>query len=119
MPDPSPRPDLTSYLGQTLTVKVDRPLGSTHPQSTFTYPLNYGYLPGTQGGDGEPIDAYILGVEASLSTFTGVCIALILRQDDAEDKLVLAPPGCAFTQAQIAQAVHFQERYFTSHVIIA
>ena len=34
------------YIGQTLQVVIDRPLGSRHPQYGFLYPINYGYLPG-------------------------------------------------------------------------
>jgi len=54
-------PDLTPYLGQTVRVVVDRPLGSVHPRwPELSYPVNSGELPGTLGGDGQPIDAYLL-----------------------------------------------------------
>lgn len=50
-----------SYLGKFVKVKIDRPLGSKHPKHNFIYPLNYGFIPNTIAGDGEEIDAYIIG----------------------------------------------------------
>ena len=32
------------YLGEIVNVKIDRPLGSTHPKHKFIYPVNYGYI---------------------------------------------------------------------------
>ena len=44
-------------IGTTLTVTVDRPLGSSHPKyPEHIYPLNYGYIEGMTGGDGEEQD---------------------------------------------------------------
>lgn len=35
-----------SYLGKTVTVKIDRPLGSVHPKHPeLIYPINYGLYP--------------------------------------------------------------------------
>lgn len=110
------RSDLSSVkslLGQTVTVTIDRPLGSRHPVHGFFYPVNYGYLPGTLAADGEPVDAYVLGVFEPLSHFTGTCIAVIQRLDDDDDKLVVVPPGRTYTVAQIQALTEFQERFFT------
>jgi inorganic pyrophosphatase len=115
-----PDRDLTPYLGQRVQVVIDRPLGTYHPRHTaLRYPINYGYLPGTISGDGAPIDAYVLGVEVPVATFEGVVIAVVMRADDVEDKLVVAPPGTSFSRQEIAAAVAFQERFFTSRVVIA
>jgi ADP-ribose pyrophosphatase YjhB (NUDIX family) len=114
------RPDLRPYLGQTVTVVVDRPLGSRHPRHPdLWYPVNYGYLPGTTGGDGAPIDAYLLGVYTPVAQAEGTVLAVVARADDAEDKLVVAPPGCAYSADQIAALIAFQERFFTSRVVVA
>ena len=102
------------YIGQTLRVVIDRPLGSPHPQYGFLYQLNYGYLPGVPSDDGEDLDAYVLGVVESIASFEGECIAVIHRLDDSDDKLVLAPPGRQFTDDQIRALTEFQERWFTS-----
>lgn len=62
-----------SYLGKTVTVKVDRPIGYVHKKENYslTYPINYGYIPGVIGGDSEELDVYVLGVDKPLETFTG------------------------------------------------
>lgn len=108
---------LNELLGATVTVTVDRPLGSRHPKfSDLVYTVNYGYIVGLIGGDGEAQDAYVLGVDRPLSEFTGRVIAIIHRLDDVEDKLVVAPDGAVFTREQIVELTYFQERYFNSTV---
>ena len=100
-------------IGQIVTVVVDRPLGSRHPEyPELLYPVNYGYVPGILAGDGEEQDAYILGVEEPLERFTGRVIAVIYRLDDVENKWVVAPVGRSFTKEEIAEATMFQERFF-------
>lgn len=100
-------------IGKNVTITVDRPMGSFHPEHPdLYYPVNYGYIPGTLAPDGEEEDAYILGVDQPVSTFTGRIIAVIHRQDDTEDKWVVAPEGVTLSEEQIRAAVHFQEQYF-------
>ncbi len=106
--------NLTPYLGQTLTLHIDRPLGSRHPTHGFFYPVNYGSLPHTLAPDGEELDAYLLGVFDPVQTFTGVCIAIVHRLDDEDDKLVVVPEGKSYTNDQILALVEFQERFFHS-----
>lgn len=101
-------------LGETVTVQVDRPIGYRH--GDIVYPINYGFVPGVLGGDGEEQDAYILGINTHLDTFTGTVVGVIRRHNDCEDKLVVAPAGMEFHQGQIAQATHFQEQYFESSI---
>lgn len=106
-------------LGQTVTVLIDRPLGSYHPKhKDMYYPVNYGYIPGIIAGDGEEQDAYVLGVEEPLQEFTGVVIAIIHRYDDVEEKWVVAPEGVTFSKEEIAEQVKFQEQYFRSEIIV-
>jgi inorganic pyrophosphatase len=39
---------------------IDRPVGSAHPKvREFVYPLDYGYIAGTTGGDGECVDVWV------------------------------------------------------------
>jgi inorganic pyrophosphatase len=109
-------PSALDFLGKTLTVKIDRPLGSRHPRWGFIYPINYGFLPGVVAPDGEDLDAYVLGVFEPLGEFTGTCIAVIHRLDDADDKLILAPPGKQFSDEQIHALTEFQERFFSSQI---
>lgn len=102
------------FLNTIVTVQIDRPLGSRHPQHGFVYPVNYGYVPGTIAPDGEPIDAYVLGVFEPIETFTGRCIAIVHRLDDDDDKLIVVPEGKHYSDEQIQALVEFQERFFTS-----
>ena len=102
-------------IGDTVTVTVDRPLGSYHPEHPgLYYPINYGYIKGTMASDGEEEDAYILGIRKPVKEYTGKVIAVIHRKDDIEHKWVVAPDGSAFTAEEIRTAVHFQEQYFQS-----
>ena len=60
-----------SYLGKTVDIVIDRPLGSVHPEHTdIVYPVNYGYIPGTESGDGEALDVYLPGVGVPVRDFT-------------------------------------------------
>lgn len=101
-------------LGMTVTVEVDRPIGYLHGDTV--YPINYGYLPGVMGGDGEEQDAYILGVNEPVKSFTGRVVGVIRRSNDSEDKLVVAPEGMEYHQGEIAEATHFIEQYFVSTI---
>lgn len=106
---------LRDLLGKTVHVEVDRPIGYRHGDILYT--INYGYIPGTMAGDGEEQDAYILGIREPIKSFEGQVIGAVRRRNDCEDKLAVAPEGMEFHQGQIAEAVHFQEQYFDSHVI--
>ena len=100
-----------------LTVTVDRPLGSRHPNhADIVYPVNYGYLPGLMAPDGEEQDAYILGVSEPVRTFTGALAAVIHRFDDVEEKWVVTPKGAALSRAEIEARVRFQEQYFHTEI---
>ncbi len=102
-----------------VTVTVDRPLGSRHPRyPDMVYPVNYGYVEGILGGDGEWQDAYVLGVEHPLDSFRGCVAAVIHRFNDEEDKWVVVPEEMRLTPEEIAEAVSFQEKYFHHEIIV-
>jgi inorganic pyrophosphatase len=67
-------------------VVLDRPRGSPHPRyREMIYPLDYGYIPGTVGGDGDEVDVFVG------SANTGLTAALIthdLGKGDHELKLL-------------------------------
>lgn len=109
---------IQSLLGKTVTVEIDRPIGFVHHTKgvTLHYTVNYGFLPDVMGGDGEDQDVYVLGVEEPLKCFTGRIIGVIRRSDDNEDKLVAAPEGMRLHREEIAEAVHFVEKYFDSNI---
>jgi inorganic pyrophosphatase len=112
-----PKSACAHYIGKRVTVVMDRPMGSKHPDHGIVYPINYGYIPDTLADDGEEQDAYVLGVFKPVERMAGVCIAIIHRADDVEDKLVVAPEGRQFTDDQIAALTEFQERHFDSTVM--
>ena len=79
------------YLGKIVKVEMDRKMGSAHPKHGFIYPVNYGFIPNTVSGDGEELDAYVIGVFKPLDEFEGKVIAIIHRTNDNDDKLVVCP----------------------------
>ena len=106
-------------IGKTVTVIVDRKMGSRHPKYTdMIYPINYGYVPGVFAEDGEEQDAYILGVDFAVDEFCGVVIAVIHRIDDNEDKWVVAPEGIFFSKEEIYESVWFTEKYFKTELYL-
>lgn len=106
-----------SYLGKTVRIVMDRPLGAEHPKHKgLIYPINYGYIEGVFGGDGEELDVYLLGVDEPVKEYEAKIIAIVHRLNDVEDKLVAAPDGMSFSAEQIDEAVHFQEQYYISKV---
>lgn len=106
-------------LGDIVTVTVDRPLGSYHPEhKDMYYPINYGYIEGVIAADGEEQDAYILGVDEPVKNFTGEVIGIVHRDDDVETKLVVAPQNSSFTSEQIMSRINFTEKYYKSHLIM-
>lgn len=104
-------------IGNRVTVKVDRPMGSYHPEhKDMYYPINYGYIEGIIVPDGEEQDAYLLGVNEPVKEYTGIIIAIIHRHNDIEEKWVVAPKGLTFTKEEIKEQTYFQEQYFDSEI---
>ncbi len=107
-----------SFLGKTVDIKIDRPIGYVHNKGEYsmTYPVNYGFIPEVFSADGEELDVYLLGVNEPVEEYTAKVIAIIHRHDDNEDKLVAVPENVTLTKEEIMVAVHFQEQYFDSEI---
>lgn len=105
------------YLGKIVKVKMDRPLGSVHPKHGFIYQVNYGYIPNTISGDGEELDAYVLGIHKPLNEFEGEVVAIIHRTNDNDDKLIVMEKGRNYTDEQIRALTEFQEQWFESIIL--
>ena len=104
-------------IGDIITVTVDRPLGSYHPEyGDMYYPVNYGYVEGIIAPDGEEQDAYILGVDKPVKIFTGKIIAIVHRKDDVEEKWVVCPEDQTFSKEEIMKQIDFQEKFFHSEI---
>lgn len=75
-------------LVATSEIVIDRPRGSAHPRyPRIIYPLDYGYLSGTSGGDGNEIDIW----RGSLSEdrLDAVVCTADPHKRDAEVKLLI------------------------------
>jgi inorganic pyrophosphatase len=61
-------------------VEIDRMAGSDHPRYPgWTYPLDYGFIPDTVGGDGREVDVFC-GTAG-----TGLTAAFLVRHDNVEE----------------------------------
>lgn len=102
-----------------VRVIVDRPMGTYHPNhKDLYYPVNYGYIDGIFAADGEEQDAYILGVDKPVKSFTGFVAAIIHRRNDIEDKWVVLPENLILSRDEIYSLVSFQEQYFDVNIIM-
>jgi len=107
-----------SFLGQTVKIQIDRAKGTKHPKHGFNYDSNYGFVPNTISPDGEELDAYVLGVEEPVSSFEGKCVAVIHRNNDEDDKLVVIPQEMDnISDDEIRRQTNFQEQFFESVII--
>ena len=58
---------LKSIIGTKVHVTIDRKIGTAHPKyPDKVYEVNYGYIAGIDGGDGEDQDAYVLGIDEQI-----------------------------------------------------
>lgn len=105
------------FIGKIVDVHVDRPLGTKHPKHGFMYMLNYGFIPKTISGDGEELDAYLVGVYEPVENFSGKVIAVIHRTNDDDDKLIVAPENVEYSDDAIKALTEFQEKYFEFEIL--
>jgi inorganic pyrophosphatase len=83
---------------QQSKVVIDRAKGSAHPRyPDYIYPLDYGYLDGTQSQDGGGIDVWV-GSGGS-SAITGILVIVDALKKDSEIKVLL---GCDREEMNIA-----------------
>ena len=107
-----------AYLGKTVKIKIDRPVGYVHKKENYSliYPVNYGFIPDVLGGDGEELDVYLIGVNEPVTEFECKIIAIVHRHNDIEDKLVGVPVGLHFSKEEIEKAIYFQEQYYDTEI---
>ncbi len=103
------------FLGKKVEIIIDQAFGTIYEGAIYS--LNYGYVPGTIAPDGEGLDAYFLDSKEPLKKAEGVCIAIIHRLEDDDDKLILAKEGAEYSDSEIEELVNFREKYF-KHIII-
>jgi inorganic pyrophosphatase len=104
------------YLGQKAKITIDQPLGTWYKNAWYS--VNYGFIPDTTAPDGEELDAYYLSSDQPLETAEGICIAIIHRLDDDDDKLILvSEQDKNITDEEIDAKVNFREKFF-KHIIV-
>lgn len=109
---------MREIIGKTIRGKIDRPLGSRHPEyGDMIYTVNYGYVEGVFAGDGEEQDVYVLGTDKPLYTFEGKVIAVYHRINDSEDKWIVSIDETEYSDEEILNAISFQEQYFKGELI--
>ena len=106
------------YLGKLVDVEIDRPVGYVHHKKDYDlhYPINYGFIPGVIGGDGEELDVYVLGIQEPVDKCRVRIIGIAHRANDVEDKLIGAPDGMSFTDKEMSESVSFQEKYYNTTI---
>ncbi len=103
---------LEKLLEETEIV-IDRPKGSNHPKyPDIEYPLDYGYLAGTSGGDGNEVDIW-LG-SAKLRNLVAVICTVDSFKNDTELKLLL---GCTKQEIDTIDQFHNSGQYMSGLVI--
>jgi Inorganic pyrophosphatase len=107
-----------TIIGKTVRGIIDRPLGSCHPSfPDMVYPINYGYIEGVIADDGEEQDAYVFGTDKPIDTFEGKVIAVYHRFNDVEDKWIVSLDGSDYSDDEILESIHFQEKYYEGELI--
>ena len=67
-------------------ITLDRPRGSSHPaHPDIVYPIDYGYVNDTDGGDGDALDVFVGSVANGL---VGAILTTDRRKGDRECKLI-------------------------------
>ena len=105
---------LKKLVGKKVKVIVDRPIGYIH--EGIKYQLNYGYIESITALDGEFQDAYIIDTDEQLNEYTGIAIGIIRREEDIEDKLIVAKSKIDISNEEIERKVFFIEQYFKHHI---
>ena len=104
---------LDSLIAANLLV-IDRPKGSAHPRyPDIIYPLDYGYLKGTSGGDGNEIDVW-QGTIVENRLVAVICTVDSMKQD-TEIKLLI---GCTDDEINTVDRFYNEQEYMSGVIIL-
>lgn len=105
--------DRLDRLLDSTELVIDRPRGSRHPRyAQIVYPLDYGYLAATSGGDGNEIDIWC-GSEESKRLVAIICTVDTLKKD-TEIKLLI---GCTEDEIEIVHRFHNDNPYMSGLLV--
>ena len=108
----------SNLIGKKVKVYIDRPIGSIHPKhKDIIYPINYGYIKEIKAADGEYQDAYVLGIDEPATNCVGKIYAVIERENDIEDKLIVITDNKEYSIEEIKKTIYFQEKYFKYRIV--
>lgn len=100
-------------LGKHARVRVCCAVGDIDGKYGFTYPLNYGYVVGSNHSNKcARTFAFILGITHPVREFDGRIIAYIIK-DDGEKILIVAPKSKHLIVHEIEEQIGFLRNYFT------
>jgi inorganic pyrophosphatase len=99
-------------LIKTQKMVIDRPKGSAHPRfPNIIFPIDYGYLDGTQSQDGGGIDVW--SGSAPHRKLTAIAVTLDTMKKDSEIKLLI---GCTEEEIGIIERFH-NGKYMSALVV--
>ena len=98
---------------KSVEIIIDRPVGYVDKFNNV-YPVNYGYVPGIIGGDGEEQDVYVLDFDYPINECQGKVVAIVHRRDDVETKWVVSDKK--ISALEIYEKIRFMEQYFDSEI---
>jgi inorganic pyrophosphatase len=89
-------------LYESSEIIIDHPKGSYHQDwPEFYFPLDYGYLKGTTGGDSEGIDVWLGTMQPP--RINAIACTVDTTKRDAEIKLLI---GCNEAETAIIEGIH-------------
>ena len=89
-------------LLESSEIILDHPKGTSHKDwPDLVFPLDYGYLKNTTGGDGDGIDVW-LGTEEP-KVINAIACTVDITKRDAEIKLLI---GCSDEEIAIIEDIH-------------
>ena len=107
------RKQLYHLIGKEVMVYIDRPVNSVHPRHIeMIYKVNYGYIKEIIALDNAYQDAYLLGIDYPVDQYQGTVYAVVEREDDIEDKLIVVANNDQYTIEELEEKIFFQEQYF-------
>lgn len=108
-----------NQLGKVVTVIIEAPYGSYHPTIfDARLPYNFGYVKqDLTVEDMQFQDAYVIGPEEPLDTFTGVVIGIVYHKEDEKSRWIVVPRGMMIKRDEIIQLIGLEEQYYDTKII--
>lgn len=95
-------------------IEIDRPRGSAHPDHpSIIYPIDYGFIPETTAGDGQPVDIFVGSADNGL---VALIITVDHRKQDREFKLIY---NCSPNEVYLVNGfINFDRRLMEGELVM-